>query len=196
MSASSFFLFYVIYFIFKALKYKFAALEYMFHVLEHVFSGREHKISPEENYFPTAYNLIYIEKKYIFSWYFAHLILLLQTNMTLFSKRYPLSCILCVAIWVVCLIPIPDIEPLHGFNLIDKWTHFVMYGVFSFVWCYERRSLSWHTVVLPIVMGGMIELAQAYLTTCRSGEWADLLANSIGVVLGNVAYFALKKIKK
>jgi VanZ family protein len=45
-------------------------------------------------------------------------------------------------------------------------------------------------------MGGMIELAQAYLTTCRSGEWADLLANSIGVVLGNVAYFALKKIKK
>jgi len=193
---SLFFIFYVIDFIFNALEHKFAALEYMFHVLEHVFAGREHKISLEENYFPTAYNLISIEKKYIFSWYFAHLILLLQTNMTLFLKRYPLSCILCVAIWVVCLIPIPDIEPLHGFNLIDKWTHFVMYGVFSVVWCYERSSLSWHTVVLPIVMGGMIELAQAYLTTCRSGEWADLLANSIGVVLGNVAYFALKKIKK
>jgi VanZ family protein len=38
-------------------------------------------------------------------------------------------------------------------------------------------------------MGGMIELAQAYLTTCRSGEWLDLLANSIGVVIGNTAYF-------
>jgi VanZ family protein len=174
----------------------FQGLVQVFQALVQVFQALEHKNSLRENYFLPRCKLKFIEKKYIFSWYFAHLILLLQTNMTLFSKRYPLSCILCVAIWVVCLIPIPDIEPLHGFNLIDKWTHFVMYGGFSFVWCYERRSLSWHTVVLPIVMGGMIELAQNYLTTCRSGEWADLLANSIGVVLGNVAYFALEKIKK
>ena len=80
---SLFFIFYVIDFIFNALKYKFAAIEYMFHVLEHVFSGREHKISLEENYFPTAYNLIYIEKKYIFSWYFAHLIVTLTSSKVL-----------------------------------------------------------------------------------------------------------------
>lgn len=110
-------------------------------------------------------------------------------------KKYPLSCTLLVAIWVVCLIPIPDIEPLHGFNLLDKWTHFVMYGGFSFVWCYEHKRISWYTVALPILMGGMIELAQAYLTTCRSGEWADLLANSIGVVLGNTAYFMVKGLR-
>jgi len=115
--------------------------------------------------------------------------------MTQIIKRYPLTCILLVAIWVVCLIPVPDIKPLHGFNLLDKWTHFVMYGVFSFVWCYEFKRISWHTIVLPIVMGGMIELAQAYLTTCRSGEWADLLANSIGVVIGNGMYFLVKSLK-
>ncbi|MBR2184976.1 MAG: VanZ family protein [Prevotella sp.] len=103
-------------------------------------------------------------------------------------RRYPFSSTLLVAIWVVCLLPIPDIEPLHGFNLLDKWTHFVMYGVFSLAVCYEFRRISWHTVVLPIAMGGMIELAQAYLTTCRSGEWADLLANSIGVVIGNLFF--------
>jgi VanZ family protein len=44
-------------------------------------------------------------------------------------------------------------------------------------------------------MGGMIELAQAYLTTCRSGEWLDLLANSIGVVIGNTLYFLVKGLK-
>lgn len=115
--------------------------------------------------------------------------------MTQYLKRYPFSCALLVAIWVLCLIPIPDIEPLHGFNLLDKWTHFVMYGVFSYAVCYEHKRISWHTIVLPILMGGMIELAQAYLTTCRSGEWLDLLANSIGVVLGNILYFLVKGLK-
>ena len=39
----------------------------------------------------------------------------------------------------------------------------------------------------PIVMSGLIELAQAHLTGGnRSGDWLDFLANSIGVVLGNV----------
>ena len=42
-------------------------------------------------------------------------------------KNYPLSSLLVVAIWVVCLIPIPE-TPLSDVNLIDKWTHFVMYG--------------------------------------------------------------------
>ena len=115
--------------------------------------------------------------------------------MTQYLKRYPFSCALLVAIWVVCLIPIPDIEPLHGFNLLDKWTHFVMYGVFSFVVCYEHKRISWHTIVLPILMGGMIELAQAYLTTCRSGEWLDLLANSIGVIIGNTLYSLVKGLR-
>ena len=109
-------------------------------------------------------------------------------------KKYPLSFVLIIVIWVVCLIPIPD-TPLSDFDLADKWTHFVMYGVFSFVVCYEHKRISWHTIVLPILMGGMIELAQVYLTTCRSGEWLDLLANSIGVIIGNTAYFLVKGLK-
>jgi hypothetical protein len=32
----------------------------------------------------------------------------------------------------------------------------------------------------------MMELAQRYLTTCRSGEWLDVLANSTGVVLATL----------
>ena len=42
-------------------------------------------------------------------------------------RNYPLSSLLIVVIWVVCLIPIPE-TPLSDVNLIDKWTHFVMYG--------------------------------------------------------------------
>ena len=109
-------------------------------------------------------------------------------------KKYPLSFVLIIVIWVVCLIPVPD-TPLSGFNLIDKWTHFVMYGVLSFVVCLENRRISWKTILLPILMGIMVELAQKYLTTCRSGEFADGVANTIGVVLGNALYWIYKKIR-
>ena len=32
----------------------------------------------------------------------------------------------------------------------------------------------------------LVELAQAYLTTCRSGDWVDAMCNSIGVLLGAI----------
>ena len=41
-------------------------------------------------------------------------------------------------------------------------------------------------------MGGILELMQAYLTTCRSGEWLDFVANTIGVCLGTVLGLLMK----
>ena len=40
-------------------------------------------------------------------------------------------------------------------------------------------------------MGILIELAQAYLTTCRSGDWFDAVCNSIGVLLGSLAGYLI-----
>ena len=44
-----------------------------------------------------------------------------------YIKKYPISLFLVVAIWIICLIPIPE-TPLDDVPMIDKWTHFVMYG--------------------------------------------------------------------
>ena len=165
-------------------------------------------------------------------------------------KNYPLSSLLVVAIWVVCLIPIPE-TPLSDVNLIDKWTHFVMYGSLTSVIWFEyirrhkqlltrhfvtpspqraRGELSNETskegyaqeivtsssplgermpegqvrgrmghalliggVLCPIIMGGLIELAQAYLTTCRSGDVYDFFCNSLGVLLGCCIGLIIKK---
>ena len=41
--------------------------------------------------------------------------------------KYPATGSIAVLIWVLCLVPIPD-NPLGQVRLIDKWTHFVMYG--------------------------------------------------------------------
>ncbi|MBQ9094517.1 MAG: VanZ family protein [Prevotella sp.] len=109
------------------------------------------------------------------------------------ATRYPVSCAIALAIWVVCLIPIPE-TPLDGVSFIDKWTHFVMYGTLTAaIWVeYDRRhkkDFSWKRlltggILCPILMGCLVELAQAYLTTCRSGDVFDALCNALGVLLG------------
>lgn len=112
------------------------------------------------------------------------------------AKRYPLTSLLVVAIWVLCLIPTVPETPLSSFCLIDKWTHLVMYGTLVAViwWEYTRqhttnnaRRLFLLAFLAPVAMGGLVELAQAYCTGGRrSGEWFDFAANTIGVVLGTL----------
>lgn len=48
---------------------------------------------------------------------------------------------------------------------------------------WSRKTLVCVGVLLPIVMSGVIELVQEYMTTYRSGDWADFAANSTGVLL-------------
>ena len=137
-------------------------------------------------------------------------------------KNYPLSSLLVVAIWVVCLIPVPE-TPLSDVCFIDKWTHFVMYGSlttviwFEYIWKRRKKetpnpvpspvygegmparqkrghALLIGGVLCPIIMGGLIELAQAYLTTCRSGDFFDFICNSLGVLLGCLIGLILKAI--
>lgn len=110
-----------------------------------------------------------------------------------YIKKYPTSLFLVVAIWIICLIPIPE-TPLDDVPMIDKWTHFVMYGsLCSVIFAeYAKRHIQPNIkrlaiggVLLPIIMGGLIELAQAYCTGGnRSGDWIDWIANSIGVMIG------------
>ena len=120
-------------------------------------------------------------------------------------KNYRLSSLLVVAIWVVCLIPVPE-TPLNDVCFIDKWTHFVMYGTLTTVIWFEyirrkKKNKTFHWKVLfiggllcPVIMGGLIELAQAYLTTCRSGDFFDFVCNSMGVLLGCLVGLILKAI--
>lgn len=110
-------------------------------------------------------------------------------------KRYRLSSLLVVAIWVLCLTPwLPD-TPLSEVSLIDKWTHLVMYGgTAAVMWIEHLRAngrpvwphLLGYAVVGMVVLGGVVELAQEYCTTTRSGEWLDFLADSVGVGIGAV----------
>jgi len=110
-------------------------------------------------------------------------------------RRYPLTYLVAVIIAFLSLYPIGHIELAENVPLADKWTHMVMYGTFALViwWEYGRshtrrqwkKLLCW-AVLAPIAMSGLMELLQAYATTYRSGEWLDLVANTIGVLAGSL----------
>ena len=110
-------------------------------------------------------------------------------------KSYPLSVLSVVVIWVLCLIPIPE-TPLSDIRMIDKWTHFVLYGgLCAVVWAeYGRQHARPHTrrawiytLLLPVIMGGLIEIVQATCTGGnRSGDIMDWVADNIGVLLGQL----------
>lgn len=110
-------------------------------------------------------------------------------------RRYPFTTLFVAAILVVCMIPVPE-TPLDEVSLIDKWTHVAMYAALEVVLFTEmnrrRASLSAArllvaTVAAPAALGGLVELMQAYLTTYRSGEWADFAADCVGVAAGALA---------
>lgn len=110
-------------------------------------------------------------------------------------RLYPLTCLCVLGIWVLCLIPIPE-TPLSNVKLIDKWTHFVFYGgLCAVMWAeygHRHASVNWKSVllwivVMPIIMGGLVEIVQATCTGGnRSGDVMDWAADSVGVLIGQL----------
>lgn len=106
-----------------------------------------------------------------------------------FIRKYPLTSLLVVVIWVLCLMPVPE-TPLSSITLIDKWTHIAMYVVLSLVVGYEywknhhstaTSQLLLYVFLLPTLMGGLLEILQATATGGRrSGEWLDFVADGVG----------------
>ena len=121
-------------------------------------------------------------------------------------KKYPLS-LLCIAlVWYLSIwfMP-PEKLELPSINFLDKWTHFVMYGGTCAViwWEYLRhhqvlngRKLFLWAWLAPTLMGGLVELIQAYCTTNRSGEWLDYLADTLGTTLGAALGLLLAKSRR
>ena len=76
----------------------------------------------------------------------------------------------------------------------DKGIHFIFYAIFAILFYIPlrvntKRSFSLVTtiklvIIIGFVLGSVIELVQQNLIVGRSGEYLDLLANSIGLLIG------------
>ena len=122
-------------------------------------------------------------------------------------KRYFWSILISAIVIIISIIPIPEVPQLEGVPLMDKWVHFLMYGAVACCVWYDyyrnrkdkkitKNSVFW-TLAYPILLGGLLELWQNYLTTCRSGEWLDLFADSIGTFLAfPIGFFTIRHFAK
>ena len=123
--------------------------------------------------------------------------------MIQFIRKYPLSLLVIATILFLSLFnpPKTKLDPIPN---IDKIVHVCMYGGLELVIWIEylrhHNNLNWIKIlflgiIAPIAFGGLMEIAQMELTQDRSAEWADFLADSVGVLIGAaVGYFAIRTI--
>ena len=111
-------------------------------------------------------------------------------------RNYKLTMLLVVIVWTLCFMSIPETS-LDNVRLIDKWTHAVMYLALGLAIVIEHNRANGHLMsagrllvyvwLMPTLMGGAIEILQAYCTGGRrSGDWLDLLADMVGAALATL----------
>lgn len=98
-------------------------------------------------------------------------------------------------ITLLSLISLPDADP-GGLQLpyMDKAAHFIFHAVGAFLgslWLRDRKQggrnrnhVLWRILILMLVYGIIIEVLQDRLTTWRSAEMADVLADLLGALAG------------
>jgi glycopeptide antibiotics resistance protein len=90
----------------------------------------------------------------------------------------------------------------HGIKLFsnaDKIIHLCMHGVMSFLLAWNIQPEKWTSkkalvlIFATILYGIVIEVTQELMNLGRSFDYFDIMANSLGVLLGLTGYFILKK---
>ena len=91
--------------------------------------------------------------------------------------------------------PFPDKDSWFTFPGSDKVVHFIMYGGLTGTFCFDyyRRVAApcklWLLIValvVAIIVGIVMELLQAHMGIGRSGDFVDVIANSLGALIGIV----------
>jgi VanZ family protein len=94
------------------------------------------------------------------------------------------------------LLLMPSYAVPKAFDFYDKAQHGLMFTTLLLVGllAYPQRlsAVAWGLVLY----GGLMEVLQTMLTTTRHGDWFDWLADSAGIAVGLVVYFAGQKITK
>ena len=103
-----------------------------------------------------------------------------------------LAVVAIALIWIGSLWPADELRQLDLPRFNDKLGHFIGYLTVAMLLALGwRQAPLWLLWLVATVSGGLAELAQGMLTTTRSMEWLDLLANVSGALAGVVLGAAL-----
>lgn len=91
--------------------------------------------------------------------------------------------LICLVV-ISCLLPAPDIEPVARL-LPDKAEHAIAFFGLTLWFCGLYARPRWRIVALGFLALGIgIEILQGTLTTTRSMDARDALADGIGILVG------------
>lgn len=103
---------------------------------------------------------------------------------------------------VLSLIQLGKIS-IGDFNPTDKMMHLGAYFILAFVWFFYylfkkqdnsiKLKMFFYISLVIVLFGILIEVLQGAVTEYRDPDWADILANSIGVLLAFVMCIGLLK---
>ncbi|HOG19003.1 MAG TPA: VanZ family protein [Salinivirgaceae bacterium] len=90
----------------------------------------------------------------------------------------------------------PTYNEVSHFSNSDKIVHFLMYGIMATFFLSRlqlEKSISQSVIFLiaivaTIVFGGLMELAQEFLTTTCHASFGDFIANVIGAMVAAMVY--------
>lgn len=110
-------------------------------------------------------------------------------------KYYGPAILWALFILIICAVPFGSLgtSPLF-FPGFDKLVHCGLFFVLSVLYCYGsirkwqtrsiRIEIAMKNTVVLISYGALIEALQSTVFTWRSGDWNDLLADTIGACMG------------
>jgi len=106
--------------------------------------------------------------------------------------------ILLVLLYICCiaalsLLPPQDLPKIPLFPGADKIVHFLMYLVFSLLFCWALRTEKHYYRLFFIILatigwGMLMEFIQLAMHAGRSFSWYDVFANGLGVFVGILFY--------
>ena len=117
---------------------------------------------------------------------------------------YIITVLFAILILILSIIP-TDVNgeiPSFYFPGMDKLVHGLMYASFTVLVLNEYlKSGKFRIIAVLLLMGGvwlysvLMEIVQLYFVSYRSGDWKDALANLVGILLGAVLIFSIRRIR-
>ncbi len=102
-------------------------------------------------------------------------------------------------IFFLCFIPGKDLPHLN-IPLVDKWTHMVLFGMFTIFWHNTARSNSFGLKLILLIiatfLGWLVEYVQGHYVQGRSQDNMDTLADAIGGLIGIILFTLYRRFNK
>ena len=107
-----------------------------------------------------------------------------------------IALLITIAIILLSLLSLKVIARINVSNS-DKYGHLIAYTALGISWFYafkSQRNKWMYIAILLIIFGMVLEVLQGTLTTYRTADWNDGLANASGVIIAFfVSHLWIKK---